>query len=193
MSYDIKIRKPQLELGDKATDWSPNPSDAREEFVTQLQEINSKITTSIQQTEESILNTVKDTYYSKDTGEELGRKVSTLEQNSEGFKATVEKDYVRAEDINGEEGKVDKKEFQKLKNWLTYDDNQLTLGQEGSKTKLNLKNDKIQFLENGTTISEWGNDAFNADNGFFDVSLQIGNFSFTPRKNGSLSFGKVGK
>lgn len=176
----------KIERGNKATDWSPAPEDQLDDLISQIQNVRYDITTDLEKTEKNILNQVNEKYYDKTTGQEVASRITALETRAGAIEGSV------TTAINGLSDKVGISEYNKLRKWFTFDDNYFTIGNDKSKTKLNLQNDKIRFISDGVTISEWGNDAFNADNGYFDVSLRIGNFEFTPRDNGSLSFGKVG-
>ena len=176
----------KIERGNKATDWTPAPEDQLDDLISQIQNVRYDITTDLEKTEKNILNQVNEKYYDKTTGQEVASRITALETRAGAIEGSV------TTAINGLSDKVGISEYNKLRKWFTFDDNYFTIGNDKSKTKLNLQNDKIRFISDGVTISEWGNDAFNADNGYFDVSLRIGNFEFTPRDNGSLSFGKVG-
>lgn len=67
----------------------------------------------------------------------------------------------------------------------------LELGSAQSLILLKLENDRIAFLQSGIEVAYISNNSLYITDGKFLNSLQIGNFAFIPRANGSLDFKKV--
>ena len=179
----------KIERGNKATDWSPAPEDVDSNIATQIQQVRVDHRTELKQTEDEIKSYASANYYDKATGEKLAAKQSVLEQTAEGLSLSVE----NINKVVGDNQNFNNAEFEKIKAWFNFGVDGLEIGKSSSKTKLHLENDIISFIESGEVISKWAKRAFHAENAYFGTSAQIGTFAFTPRENGSLSFGKVGK
>lgn len=67
----------------------------------------------------------------------------------------------------------------------------IVLGQEGSEMTAELSNDKLSFKQNGTEVAYISNNKMYITDATVTHGIQIGNFAFVPRNNGSLSFRKV--
>ena len=67
----------------------------------------------------------------------------------------------------------------------------LELGEFNSPFKVWIWNERISFIQDDNEVAYVSNNKLYITNGQFLNSLRIGNFSFTPRTNGNLSFGKV--
>lgn len=65
------------------------------------------------------------------------------------------------------------------------------LGSAQSLIILKLENDRISFLQSGIEVAYISNNTLYITDGKFLNSLQIGNFAFIPRANGSLDFKKI--
>ena len=153
--------------------------------------------------------------------EDLAGKVSDLVLNVDGFKTSVSKTYVSAEEfgkykedttkfiqtatdftmefnsvtglINGVKDNVKDIENER-KSYIRYVDGQIHLGRNDSEIMLILKNDRISFVRNETNYPEMAyisNNILYITDGEFLTQLRIGKFGFTPGTNGNLSFKKV--
>lgn len=169
--------------------WNGTTWEVVNDVTDKIQQVQILNNAAIEQTEQRIKLEASETYVDKDTGEKLAKRQSELETNANGITGRVDKLTTTVENNQS----ANNVQFAKISNWFTFDENFLTIGKDGAATKLNLQNDIISFIENGAIISQWAKQAFSANNAFFGVSCQIGSFAFTPRDNGSLSFGKVGR
>lgn len=113
--------------------------------------------------------------------EEQEQRLSIVEQTAEGTKTSLQdlqsefEASMRYEikDIDGQQRGV------------------LELGELNSPFKVWIWNERISFIQDNNEIAYISNNALHITDGRFLKSLRIGNFAFTPRTNGNLSFGKV--
>ena len=76
--------------------------------------------------------------------------------------------------------------LQEIANYIRFVDGNIELGKGDNLYTLKIENDKINIYYNGQSISDWTQDKFRVS------QLNLGNFAFIPRSNGSLAFRKVG-
>ena len=101
------------------------------------------------------------------------------------------------ETINAAIAEVDGKQQSNYSNILKYirfTDGNIILGESGNAVTLTLENDKISFKQNGVVVAYLSDDKLYINNAEVKAggTLQLGNFAFVPRDDGSLSFLKVG-
>ena len=182
----ICYRKVQLELGNIATDWSPCPDDMA--TTGEVTEVIREVSTQINQTEENIISTVTEEYYSKSDTDDLLASMSTeFEQTSSGFEMRFEEFQQNLDNLDSDTFA----EFNEWKKYIRFENGNIILGEAGNELILRIENNKITFLENGAEIAYWQNRKFYAVDGEFINSLRLGKFAFLPRPNGNLSFKKV--
>ena len=75
--------------------------------------------------------------------------------------------------------------FQELSNYIRFVNGDIELGKGDNLYTLKIENDRINIYYNGQSISNWEQDKFTVS------QLNLGNFAFIPRQNGSLGFRKV--
>ena len=93
--------------------------------------------------------------------------------------------------INNATGEVDSK-YSFVNNYFRFDsDGALLIGTVDSPFILKLTKNRISFLEDNVEVAFISNNKLYITNGEFLNNLQLGNFTFTPRANGNLSFKKV--
>ena len=68
---------------------------------------------------------------------------------------------------------------------INEDDGSVEFGQTDAQYKLVIDNDEVSIYNGTNPISYWKQDEFTA------TKLNLGNFAFIPRENGSLGFRKV--
>lgn len=142
----------------------------------------------IEQTEKNIVASVAENYYLKDETDSLISSVSTqIEQTSESIEIQFSK---FSQDIQDVAAGADA-EFEEIKKYIRFIDGKILLGEEGNQLELQISNDKIQFLQDGSEVAYFSNHKLNVTDGHFINSLQLGNFAFLPRSNGNLSFKKI--
>lgn len=84
-------------------------------------------------------------------------------------------------------------ELNELKNYIRIENGRIFLGKIGNQIELKIDNDKISFLQNGQEVAYFSNKKLYVTDAEYTNSLQIGNFAFTPRQNGNLSFSLIVK
>ena len=72
-----------------------------------------------------------------------------------------------------------------IRNYIRFINGNIELGKGDNLYTLKIENDKINIYYNGNPISNWEQDKFTV------TQINLGNFAFIPRQNGSLSFRKV--
>ena len=145
----------------------------------------------IEQSTESIISSVKETYMSQAEGSELQK---TLEAQ---LKVLSDQVIVQFSDVNKEITDVDgdlQSKYNEIINYIRFSETGITIGQSDSAITLVLENDRINFKKNGVTFGYWDGNDFHTGNIVVEVNerAQFGNFAYVPRSDGSLSFLKVG-
>ena len=82
-------------------------------------------------------------------------------------------------------------QFNEIVKYIRFINGNIELGEINNPIKLILQNNRISFTQNGAEVAYISDNILYITDGRFLNSLRIGNFAFTPRSNGSLSFGKV--
>lgn len=154
----------------------------------EIAEVIREVSTQINQTEENIISTVTEEYYSKSDTDDLLASLSTeFEQTSSGFEMRFEEFQQSLDNLDSDTFA----EFNEWKKYIQFENGNIILGEAGNELILRIENNKITFLENGAEIAYWQNRKFYAVDGEFINSLRLGKFAFLPRPNGNLSFKKV--
>ena len=114
-------------------------------------------------------------------------RTSKLEQDANGwdFKFRDLEDYV--DEVDGKETEHHR-EFTKH---IRFENGVIILGEENSEFQARISDDRISFYQGSTEVAYLSNNKLYITNAEILTSLRLGNFGFTPRNNGSLSFGKV--
>ena len=189
----IAFRKPKLEIGNIASDWSPAPED----IENGLNESVADLSAQIQISEDNIRSEVSETYYSKgDTDAKFeSMQQSIIDQTSENITIQFtsikdeldEKTQSITEDVDGLDASMSE-----MRAYFDFSVDGLKIGKSTSDIKLKLENDKVSFSDNADVdLAYWEEDVFHVENGEFEKTLKLGNFAFVPRASGNLSFKKV--
>lgn len=155
--------------------------------------LDNRLSSSIEQTSESILMSVSDSYYSKEESDNLFAETAT-ELNI--YKDEVE---IKFTEFNGNlesfESVTDAK-FTTIDKYIRFVDGTIEIGNNESPLVLVHENDRIVFKKNNVDMSYWDMnlETFVVGNIYVETNKEarFGNFAFKPRTNGSLSFEKVG-
>lgn len=162
----------------------------------ELEEIRQEIvtaTTEIQQTTEEIILGALNEYVSTGDFDTFKNEVSTqLGIVNDELVVKFTDATTLIENLENET----KTTFETLESYIRGYMNEsgqpvLELGSAQSLIMLTLMNDRIAFLQNGIEIMSITGNTINITDGKFTNSLQIGEFAFIPRENGSLDFKKV--
>lgn len=145
----------------------------------------------IEQTIEEIRLGVEKETVSKTEYEEfsqLVRNILSIDEN--GFAMIFQ---TITESITQVDGKVDTNYAEILK-YIRFIDGEILLGEEGNEITLTISNNRMSFKQNGVEIAYLSENNLYIGNAVVKEggTLQLGNFAFVPRADGSLSFIKVG-
>ena len=195
-SETIYIKKIKLELGNKATDWTPAPEDVDEAINSERTERQSAIETKANE----ITSKVSETYVSNSAFEHYQNTVSTqFTQTKNDFTWSINQSVTDAKNemsgqIDSVNGRVDglKETTDNVNSYMSFDNDGLTLGKSDSAFKTKITNEEWSIQKNGAKVTYINDQTMYITDGQFTQSLKIGVFGFVPRANGSLDFKKVG-
>lgn len=153
----------------------------------QLQQATKDASSSIEQTKDSILQTVAENYYSATDGANLASTVSTLKQTTD----TIQMDFVKKEDFSSLSDTVSSNQ-QQLNTYIRFDSEGIEIGKQDSEFKTKQTNSKYSILQNNDEVAYFANNRMYNSNIEVSNSLRIGNFGFIVNSDGSLTFKKVG-
>lgn len=112
------------------------------------------------------------------------------------FKQTADDFTFQFNNITGDITKLNGEtnaQFQEIEKYIRFENGNIVLGQTGNQITLRIQNDRILFIQDNNVDNPV---AYLSDNKLYITdaeilnSIQLGNFAFKPRQNGSLSFGK---
>lgn len=144
----------KIEEGEKATPWSPAPEDdvnnLRDDTNAAIIALKEEVGSQIDQSVESVKTTVYENVYVKDEVDSLVSSVSTeVEQTKDSWQITFNQFQADIDDIaNGNDAK-----FEEIKKYIRFEDGNILLGNSESPLVLKIKNDRIQFLQNGYEVA----------------------------------------
>ena len=191
----VSVKWEKLEEGNKATDWTPAPEDVDEAINTERTTRQSAIETKANE----ITSKVSETYVSNSAFEHYQNTVSTqFTQTKKDFTWSINQSVNDAKnEMNGQidsvNGRVDglKKTTDNVNNYMSFDNDGLTLGKSDSAFKTKITNQEWSIQKNGEKVTYINDQTMYITDGQFTQSLKIGNFGFVPRANGSLDFKKI--
>lgn len=192
----FKLGRPKLELGNKATDWTPAPEDVDEAINTERTERQSAIETKANE----ITSKVSETYVSNSAFEHYQNTVSTqFTQTKKDFTWSINQSVTDAKNemsgqIDSVNGRLDglKQTTDNVNSYMSFDNDALTLGKSDSAFKTKITNQEWSIQKNGAKVTYINDQTMYITDGQFTQSLKVGAFGFVPRANGSLDFKKVG-
>ena len=189
--YSLRVKDMQtikIECGNKATDYSESPEDSDQHVDDNIQNVREELLTSIEQQSDSIILEVAKKHYLKDETDSLVSELSTrLEQTSNSFNFEFNKFHSEFESMQNDTTA----EFENISKYIRFVDGDIIIGQSDSAVTLTLENDRIVFKENGVEVHYIQEGTTYFQDGIFTRSMQVGNFAFVPRSNGSLSFDRI--
>lgn len=139
----------------------------------------------IDQTSESIQMTVEST---TSVNEELRELIATTYTQ---LNNTFEFMFNNIEQIVNENDSDTRAMFSEINKYIRFVDGNIIIGEIGSPFVLKLQNDRISFLEDDIEIAYISGNKIHITDANITNSIRIGNFAFTPRETGHLSFTKV--
>lgn len=182
----------KLEKGNVATDWTPAPEDTDQKLDDQKVELQSSIDTAIETSEDGIINTVTETFTTKDDFQtEVGLLQTQLTQTQEDFTFqfnTVNSSLTDLDVFKGEAGT----QLDTISKYIRFLNGDILLGGSDSDVQLKIENDRIAFLDNNNEVMYISNEELYIMRAIIATQLTIGNFSWVPRSNGNVSFRYIG-
>lgn len=164
------------------------------ESVTVVRDSIVSLASAIIQTAEEIKTEVSRTYTSQDAFSSYQQALATrLIQDAEKFDFQFTEMQKSIETVDGKQ--VAK--FNEISKHITFDSGDILLKATSSDPNVNtrisllISRNRISFLDNGAEVAYISDNKLYIYDGHFINSLRVGNFSFRPRSNGSLSFGRV--
>ena len=194
-SFTARFKNIKLELGNKATDWTPAPEDVDDAINTERTVRQSAIETKANE----ITSKVSETYVSNSAFEHYQNTVSSqFTQTKKDFTWSINQSVTDAKnEMNGQIGSVNgrvdglKETTDNVNNYMSFDNDGLTLGKSDSAFKTKITNQEWSIQKNGAKVTYINDQTMYITDGQFTQSLKIGNFGFVPRANGSLDFKKI--
>lgn len=176
-------------------------------ILPSITEIDRQTVSEIRKAIDEITLTVSQTYTTKT---ELNKYIDDVKTDiSDEY--TTKTDFLAQIDITSKEIKANldsvtevvnstvegtNERINEINNYLSYSVDEdgvgvVTLGTSNSQIVLKQKNDRVFFEQNGKEVAYISNNKLYITDAEFLNSIQIGNFAFIPRANGSLAFRKV--
>ena len=162
--------------------------------ITVVRDSIVSLASAIIQTAEEIKTEVSRTYTSQDAFSSYQQALATrLIQDAEKFDFQFTEMQKSIETVDGKQ--VAK--FNEISKHITFDSGDILLKATSSDPNVNtrisllISRDRISFMDNGAEVAYISDNKLYIYDGHFINSLRVGNFSFRPRSNGSLSFGRV--
>ena len=184
---------PKLEIGNKATDWTPAPEDVDGD----LKDLDTNLRDTIADASKDTLDASKDMMDDKLSDYVKGDAYDSFKTTVEAKMEVLESDITMkfntvTESVNTVDSNVTTK-FSELTKYIRFTNNGIEIGAGENELKLELDNDMIKFTKSGEPIGWWDGNDFHTGNLVVDVNehAQFGNFAFVPRSDGSLMFLKV--
>lgn len=163
------------------------------DYVTneQVNEVRNNVnilSSNIEQAAEQIRTEVSETYVSTGSLDEYKNEVSTqFTQTSTDYTYLFNQLETYVQTLDGDT----QAQFEEIIKYIRFVDGKIVLGEINNPLTLEIQNDRISFQQSGAEVAYISNNILYITDGHFLTSLRIGNFAFTPRTNGNLSFGKV--
>ena len=164
-----------------------------QETARAIRELEQRNQSAIQQSADSIILSVSESYYTKDETDQMVASVSTeITQTANEIQINFSN---LQQDVNDVQAQADAK-FNALQSYIQFAGGNITLGEVGNQVTLKIENDRIGIYHNGVAITYWTIDDFVSPKTLripYGGQLILGSFAFIPRSNGSLDFTWVGE
>ncbi len=162
----IRWRRLKAEAGNKATDWTPAPEDylTSDETTGKLTELRQEVNSNIEQTGEAIKSSVYEKVYLKDDVDSLLSYVNTeVEQTKTSWQVTFNQLVKQLNDYSDGSDAA----FDEIRKYIRFEDGNILLGNSSSPLILRIRNDRIQFLQNGYEV------AYISDQRMYNTTCEI--------------------
>ena len=165
-SFTARLKNVKLERGNKATDWTPAPEDylTSDETTGKLTELRQEVNSNIEQTGEAIKSSVYEKVYLKDDVDTLLSYVNTeVEQTKTSWQVTFNQLVKQLNDYSDGSDAA----FDEIRKYIRFEDGNILLGNSSSPLILRIRNDRIQFLQNGYEV------AYISDQRMYNTTCEI--------------------
>lgn len=181
----LYVSSPKIELGNKATDWTPAPED----IDSNIEDTRNDLSTSIDAVNNNLENTVND--FDNKLDEAITTIQTTMEtqfsQTNESFEMTFAEII---ETITNIDGTVNEN-YAELVKYIRFVDGTIILGEADNPLQLVLSNDRMSFLQNGEEIAYISDNKLYIYDGEFLNSLTLGRWAFIIEQDGGLSLNYI--
>lgn len=161
----------------------------KNEYKENIKEQFTKVKSSINQKAEQISIEVAEKYVNKDDFNSFENDISTKYlQTNKDFNFLFEEMQRKITESDGDV----QAEFRLIQKYIRFVDGHIVLGEVGNELTLEIRNDRLSFLQNNNEVAYLSNNKLYILDAQILSSIRIGNFAFIPRKNGNLSFKWVG-
>lgn len=165
-SFTARLKNVKLERGNVATDWTPAPEDlaTADNVNDKLAEVRKEINSNIEQTGEAIKSSVYEKVYLKDDVDSLLSYVNTeVEQTKTSWQVTFNQLVKQLNDYSDGSDAA----FDEIRKYIRFEDGNILLGNSSSPLILRIRNDRIQFLQNGYEV------AYISDQRMYNTTCEI--------------------
>ena len=165
-SFTARLKNVKLERGNVATDWTPAPEDylTSDETTDKITEIRQEVNSNIEQTGEAIKSSVYEKVYLKDDVDTLLSSVNTeVEQTKTSWQVTFNQLVKQLNDYSDGSDAA----FDEIRKYIRFEDGNILLGNSSSPLILRIRNDRIQFLQNGYEV------AYISDQRMYNTTCEI--------------------
>lgn len=162
----IRWRRLKAEAGNKGTDWTPAPEDlaTADNVNDKLTELRQEVNSNIEQTGEVIKSSVYEKVYMKDDVDSLLSYVNTeVEQTKTSWQVTFNQLVKQLNDYSDGSDAA----FDEIRKYIRFEDGNILLGNSSSPLILRIRNDRIQFLQNGYEV------AYISDQRMYNTTCEI--------------------
>ena len=166
VSFTARLKNVKLERGNKATDWTPAPEDylTSDETTDKITELRQEVNSNIEQTGEAIKSSVYEKVYLKDDVDTLFSSVNTeVEQTKTSWQVTFNQLVNQLNDYSDGSDAA----FDEIRKYIRFEDGNILLGNSSSPLILRIRNDRIQFLQNGYEV------AYISDQRMYNTTCEI--------------------
>lgn len=165
-SFTARLKNVKLERGNVATDWTPAPEDlaTADNVNDKLTELRQEVNSNIGQTGEAIKSSVYEKVYLKDDVDTLLSSVNTeVEQTKTSWQVTFNQLIKQLNDYSDGSDAA----FDEIRKYIRFEDGNILLGNSSSPLILRIRNDRIQFLQNGYEV------AYISDQRMYNTTCEI--------------------
>lgn len=165
-SFTARLKNVKLERGNVATDWTPAPEDylTSDETTDKITELRQEVNSNIEQTGEAIKSSVYEKVYMKDDVDTLLSSVNTeVEQTKTSWQVTFNQLVKQLNDYSDGSDAA----FDEIRKYIRFEDGNILLGNSSSPLILRIRNDRIQFLQNGYEV------AYISDQRMYNTTCEI--------------------